>query len=154
MRTTADRIRHTLLFEIIGLAACAPLASWILDKGLVQVGALSIAISLSAMLLNYVFNLIFDITLVRLCRPVNVRPIWMRVLHATLFEGSLLILTVPLVAWWLDMTLWTAFLTDIGFALFFLIYAFIYNWAYDVVFPMPVQGVVSVGREGNILGRS
>ncbi|MBW1860708.1 MAG: PACE efflux transporter, partial [Deltaproteobacteria bacterium] len=125
MRTTADRIRHTLLFEMIGLAACAPLASWVLDKGLAQVGALSIVLSLTAMLLNYVFNLIFDTMLVRLGRPVNVRPTWMRVLHATLFEASLLILAVPVVAWWLDMTLWIAFLTDIGFALFFLIYAFV-----------------------------
>jgi uncharacterized membrane protein len=99
------------------------------------------------MLLNYVFNLVFDIALVRTGRPVNVRPVWMRVLHAILFEASLLILTVPLVAWWLDMTLWTAFLTDIGFALFFLIYAFIYNWVYDVVFPMPVQSVVGVGND-------
>jgi len=144
MRTTADRIRHTLLFEIIGLAICVPLAAWILDKGLAQIGALSIVLSLTAMWLNYVFNLIFDIALVRLGRPVNVRPVWMRVLHAMLFEASLLILTIPVVAWWLDMTLWTAFLTDIGFALFFLIYAFIYNWVYDVVFPMPVQSAVSV----------
>ncbi|MBW2172285.1 MAG: PACE efflux transporter [Deltaproteobacteria bacterium] len=147
MRTTADRIRHTLLFEMIGLAACAPLASWVLDKGLAQVGALSIVLSLTAMLLNYVFNLIFDTMLVRLGRPVNVRPTWMRVLHATLFEASLLILAVPVVAWWLDMTLWIAFLTDIGFALFFLIYAFVYNWVYDVVFPMPVQSVVRVGKD-------
>ena len=127
MRTTADRIRHTLLFEIIGLAICAPLASWILDKGLAQIGALSFVLSLTAMGLNYVFNLIFDIALVRLGRPVNVRPVWMRVLHAMLFEASLLILTVPVVAWWLGMTLWTAFLTDIGFALFFLYILFYQN---------------------------
>ena len=147
MRTTADRIRHTLLFEIIGLAICVPLASWILDKGLAQIGVLSIVLSLAAMWLNYVFNLIFDIALVQLGRPVNVRPVWMRVLHAMLFEASLLILTIPAVAWWLDMTLWTAFLTDMGFVLFFLIYTYIYNWVYDVVFPMPVQSAVSVEKD-------
>ena len=138
MRTSADRIRHTLLFEIIGLAICTPLASWILDKGLAQIGALSIVLSLAAMCVNYVFNLVFDLALVRLGRPVHLRPVRMRVLHAMLFETSLIILTLPMVAWWLDMTLWAAFLTDMGFALFFLIYAFVYNWAYDVVFPMPV----------------
>ena len=132
------------MFEIIGLAICAPLASWILDKGLAQVGVLSIVLSLTAMMLNYVFNLVFDISLVWLGRPVNLRPVWMRVLHAMLFEVSLLILTVPVVAWWLDMTLWTAFITDIGFALFFLIYAFIYNWVYDVVFPMPVKNAIHI----------
>lgn len=63
----------------------------------------------------------------------------MRVLHAALFEASLIIFTIPMVAWWLDMTLWAAFLTDLGFTLFFLVYAFVYNWVYDVVFPMPVK---------------
>ena len=134
------------MFEIIGLAICAPLASWILDKGLAQVGVLSIVLSLTAMMLNYVFNLVFDISLVWLGRPVNLRPVWMRVLHAMLFEVSLLILTVPVVAWWLDMTLWTAFITDIGFALFFLIYAFAYNWTYDIVFPIPVGRTVLVDK--------
>ena len=144
MRTTVDRIRHTILFEIIGLAICAPIASWILDKSLAQIGALSIVLSLTAMCLNYVFNLIFDIALVRLGRPVNVRSVWMRVVHAMLFEVSLMFLTIPVVVWWLDMTLWAAFLTDIGFAVFFLIYAFAYNWIYDVVFPIPVQSTVRV----------
>ncbi|GKT31305.1 PACE efflux transporter, partial [Aduncisulcus paluster] len=101
MRTTADRIRHTLLFEIIGLCTCTPLASWILDKDLSR------------------------IALVALNRPVNVRPTWMRVLHAVLFELSLLTLTVPFVAWWLDLSLWHALIADIGFALFFLVYAFV-----------------------------
>lgn len=137
MRTTADRIRHTLLFELIGLVICVPLASWILNKGLAQIGSLSIALSLTAMCVNYVYNLVFDITLVRLGRPVNVRPTWMRAIHAILFETSLVVLTVPMVAWWLDMTIGAAFLTDIGFTLFFIFYAFAYNWAYDIVFPMP-----------------
>lgn len=146
MRTTADRIRHTLLFETIGLVTCAPLAAWILDKGLAQVGALSIVLSLIAMGLNYIFNLCFDLALVRLGRPVHVRPAWMRVMHATLFEASLIFVTIPMVAWWLDMSLWKAFLTDMGFVLFFLVYAFAYNWVYDIVFPMPVGKVALVNK--------
>lgn len=99
---------------------------------------MSIAISMTAMVCNYLYNLIFDKALVALNRPVNVRPAWMRVLHAILFELSLLTITVPFVAWWLDLTLWHALIADIGFALFFLVYAFVYNWVYDIVFPMPV----------------
>ncbi|SDK34304.1 Uncharacterized membrane protein [Maridesulfovibrio ferrireducens] len=138
MRNTADRIRHTLLFEIIGISACVPLASWILDKGIAQLGTMSLAISFTAMCLNFIFNLSFDKALIKLGRPVNVRPAWMRIFHATLFEVTLLALTLPGVAWWLEMTMWDAFVTDLGFALFFLVYAFFFNWTYDVVFPMPV----------------
>lgn len=138
MRTTADRIRHTILFELIGLCTCTPLASWILDKDMSRIGIMSISISMTAMVCNYLYNLIFDKVLVALKHPVNVRPTWMRALHAVLFELSLLTLTVPFVAWWLDLTLWHALIADIGFALFFLVYAFVYNWVYDIVFPMPV----------------
>lgn len=139
MRTTADRIRHTILFELLGLAVSAPLAALILEKSLTQVGSLSIMLSITAMALNYLFNLYFDKALLKLGRPVNVRPVKMRVVHAILFEGTLLVLSIPMVAWWLDVTLWTAFLTDIGFSLFFLVYAFMYNWIYDAVFPVLVR---------------
>ncbi len=99
---------------------------------------MSITISVTAMVFNYLYNLVFDKILVALNKPVHVRPAWMRGLHAVLFELSLLTMTVPFVAWWLDMTLWNALIADIGFALFFLVYAFAYNWVYDIVFPMPV----------------
>ncbi len=92
-----------------------------------RIGIMSLAISMTAMVCNYLYNLLFDKALVALNRPVNVRPTWMRVLHAVLFELSLLTLTVPFVAWWLDLTLWHALIADIGFALFFLVYAFVYT---------------------------
>lgn len=146
MRTQSDRLRHTICFEVIGLLTCTPLAAWILDKEMTRIGVMSIVISMTAMLCNYLFNLAFDHALRWLDRPVHIRPTWMRVLHATLFEICLLLFTVPFVAWWLDMSLWAAFITDIGFALFFLIYAFVYNWAYDRIFPMPVEQEARINR--------
>lgn len=139
MRTTRDRIRHTILFEVLGLCLCTPLASWVLDRHVTAIGLMAVVISLTAMVWNYLFNLLFDHLLVRSGRPVNVRPPWMRTAHAILFETSLLVFTVPFVAWWLELGLIEAFLTDLGFALFYLVYAYLFNWAYDVVFPMPSQ---------------
>jgi uncharacterized membrane protein len=137
MRTTSDRMRHTLLFELIGLLICTPLASWILNKSLMQIGSLSLVLSLTAMCVNYLYNLAFDLVLIRIGRPVNVRPAWLRVIHAIMFESSLIVITIPMIAWWLGLSLWAAFLTDLGFTLFFLVYAFCYNWIYDIAFPMP-----------------
>lgn len=138
MRTTTDRVRHSLLFELFGVALCTPLASLILGKSLALIGSLSITISIVAMGLNYLFNLCFDKAMVRFGQPVNVRPLWLRIFHAISFETSLLFLTIPMVAWWLDMSLWAAFIADMGMVLFFLIYAFVFNWTYDTVFPMPI----------------
>ncbi len=139
MRTKRDRIRHTILFELLGLLICTPLASWILGKDMHKIGAMTIFISATAMVCNLLYNVAFDYALKKLGRPVHHRPPWLRAIHAVLFESTLIFFTVPFVAWWLDMTLWTAFIADIGFALFYLVYAYIYNWAYDYVFPMPVD---------------
>ena len=37
----------------------------------------------------------------------------------------------------LDVGYVEAFLLDLGISIFFLIYAFVFNWAYDVIFPVP-----------------
>jgi uncharacterized membrane protein len=37
------------------------------------------------------------------------------------------------------MTLLEALILDIGFAAFFIVYALIYNWVYDIVFPVPAS---------------
>ncbi|SKA76928.1 Uncharacterized membrane protein [Paucidesulfovibrio gracilis DSM 16080] len=137
MRTRIDRLRHAVLFEVLGIAISAPASAWILDRPVGHMGYLSIALATTAMIVNYVYNLAFDHALKQLGRPVHLRPTWMRVLHAFCFEGTLLVVAVPMVAWWLNMTVWQAFITDIGFAVFYLVYGFVYNWGYDVVFPMP-----------------
>lgn len=54
-----------------------------------------------------------------------------RTVHAVLFEIGLLLAVVPLAAWWLGISLWRALVLDIGIALFFLPYTFVFNWVYD-----------------------
>jgi uncharacterized membrane protein len=139
MRTHADRLRHTLLYELFGLLTCTPLAAWALDRELLRVGLLSVSMSAAAMVCNYLFNLAFDHLLLRLGRPLNVRPPWLRAVHALSFEASLTLLTVPLIMWWLDLSPWAALATDAGYTGFFLAYTYLYNRAYDAAFPMPVS---------------
>ena len=67
------------------------------------------------------------------------KTVLIRIVHAVLFEGGLLLLFMPMIAWYLKISLWEAFVMDIAMATFYLIYAFIYNWAYDHVFPIPNQ---------------
>lgn len=139
MRTFADRLRHTISFELIGLAICTPIAAWVLGRGFGEIGTMTVFISVSAMMINYVYNLAFDHALLKMGRPLNVRPPWMRAVHTVLFEATLLLMTIPFIAWWLGMTMWHAFVTDISFVLFYLVYAYVFNWTYDQVFPIPVE---------------
>ncbi|GJG93853.1 PACE efflux transporter [Cupriavidus pauculus] len=136
MRTTADRIRHTIGFEVIGLIAFAPLASWVFGYDLHQMGIVGAVAALIAATWNYIYNILFDRAMLRFTGQLK-KSTPIRVLHAILFEGGLLIVFLPSVAWYLGIGLVDAFIMDIAVAGYYMVYAFFYNWAYDVVFPIP-----------------
>lgn len=137
MRTTADRIRHTIFFELTGMAISVPLFSTLMNTPMDKTGVLAVGMSIMAMVWNYLYNLGFDHMLLRLDRPVHVRPPWMRCCHAVGFELSFMAVTIPAVAWWLELSLTRAIIMDAGLAGFYMTHAYIYNWVYDRVFPMP-----------------
>lgn len=143
MRNTRDRLRHTIGFELIGLLIAAPLASWVTGVGLNHMGPLALFFSVVATVWNYVYNIGVDRLLLRLQGHTH-KSLWQRVLHTLGFEGGLLVVALPVMSWWLDIGLLEALALDLGFVLFYLVYAFIYNWSYDKVFPIPGQGAQRV----------
>jgi uncharacterized membrane protein len=129
-RSIKERFLHALGFEVLAVAICAPLGAWLLGYSLAHMGALTLMISLIAMVWNMVFNMVFD-GVQR--RAGFSRTMTVRVVHAVLFEIGLILAVVPLAAWWLDIGLWEAFVLDIAIVLFFLPYTFVFNWTYDHV---------------------
>ena len=136
MRSSADRIRHALAFEAIGLVLIVPLGSLALDKPAGAIGFLAITGSVAATIWTYLFTLGFDHALLRL-RGTTARTLGLRVLYAVLFEGGLMAMLVPVTAWVLGVGIVEALLVDVGFALFYMAYAFVYNLVYDRLFPDP-----------------
>ncbi|HLS16263.1 MAG TPA: PACE efflux transporter [Paenalcaligenes sp.] len=129
-RGLRERVFHAVLFEVLGIAFATPLAMWMTQKPALSMAALSAVISGMAMFWNMVFNWIFDV----LQRKYHFRRnVWIRIVHACCFEIGLIIMVVPLVAWWVNTTLWHALVVDIGLVLFFLPYSFFYNLIYDKV---------------------
>lgn len=138
MRTTRDRIRHALSFEIIALVVITPIGAWAFGLPLDQIGVVALVSATIATIWNYLYNLLFDHALIRLAGHVG-KSIPMRIFHALLFEGGLLLILLPFIAWYLGVSLLTAFLMDVSFAAFYLVYAFAFNWLYDLVFPLPSE---------------
>ncbi|EKV32311.1 hypothetical protein C882_2389 [Caenispirillum salinarum AK4] len=136
MRTTWDRIRQAVSFELIGLLAITPLASWLFGVGMGEVGALAVIAATIATAWNYIYNLGFD-HLLRWRRGHTRKTLVLRVVHAIGFEGGLLLALLPLIAWWLGISLVDAFVMDVFFAAFYIVYAFVFTWAYDTIFPAP-----------------
>jgi uncharacterized membrane protein len=133
MRSAWDRIRHAISFELGGLALVSPLGAWAFDLPLADITMVRMACAFIATVWTYAYNLAFDTALQRLSGGTG-KSIPMRVLQAILFEAGLLAMLTPLMAWYLDISLVQAFLMDVAFALVFVLYAFVFNWAYDCIF--------------------
>ena len=136
MRSTPDRIRHAVAFEILGILIVTPAASWAFALPGADTGVVVVVSATVAMLWNYGYNLAFDHAL-RAMRGTLRKSLPIRLVHAVLFELGLLIVLVPLVAFYLGIGLGQALLLDMALALFYVVYAFVFNWLYDQLFPVP-----------------
>ncbi|KRB59272.1 hypothetical protein ASE04_26830 [Rhizobium sp. Root708] len=136
MRKTADRIRHAISFELIGLALVTPLGALAFGMPIADIGVIGVAGATLATLWNYIYNLGFDHLMQRLTGGTR-KSVAIRVLHAVMFEMGLLLALLPMIAWYLGISVVQALMMDVSFALFYMVYAFVFNWAYDRVFPLP-----------------
>ncbi len=136
MRKTADRIRHAILFELIGILVATPLAAFVFGLDVGDSAVIIIGSATVAMGWNYVYNLGFDHVMTR-WRGTTLKTPAIRVAHAVLFELGLLVMLMPLIALYLGVSLWQALVMDLAFALFYMAYALVFNWGYDRLFPLP-----------------
>ncbi|OOR89789.1 hypothetical protein B0181_06030 [Moraxella caviae] len=125
-----ERIVHTLLFEVGAVILSVVVIKLFGSHDTGAATGVSVLMATMAMVWNLVFNYGFDkvFTGDRLKRGVGVR-----LLHVVLFEGGLVLFTVPVIAWILQVSLWQALMMDIGITLVITVYAFLYNWAFDYV---------------------
>lgn len=136
MRSSVDRIRHALSFEILALMLIVPLGAVVFHFPMQSIGVVSVVSASLATLWNFAYNYVFDRALQR-THGTTLKTPMVRVLHAVLFETGLLLVLAPFIAWYLGVSLWQAFVMDLSFALFYLGYALVFNWGYDRLFPLP-----------------
>jgi uncharacterized membrane protein len=123
-----ERIIHAILFELIALALIVPIATMITDKDSSAMLLVSVALSIYTVIWNYFYNIWFD----RMYGNDRAsRSLVMRIGHAVGFEGGLIFVTVPVVSWFLDMSLLSALLLETTILVFAFIYAIAFNWCYD-----------------------
>jgi uncharacterized membrane protein len=103
----------------------------------VDTGLFAVASSLVAVAWNYVFNTLFEAWEAR--QAVRGRGFARRAVHAVGFELGLTVLLVPMLAWWLEMSLLEALLYDLTLVLFFVVYTFLFNLGFDRVFGLPAS---------------
>lgn len=127
--TVKERIFHAILFEI-GAISVATLAVVISGKNGQSALAVSLVMAIMAMVWNMIFNSIFDYFVTGKREQRSIR---LRIVHTLLFEGILILATMPVIALMMNLTLWQAFWADIGLTTLIVIYTFIFNWSYDML---------------------
>lgn len=108
-----------------------------------HMGVIGVGSATVATLWNFVYNLGFDHAMLRFAGHTR-KSLRLRVLHALLFEGGLLVLLLPPMAWYLGMGLWETLVMDLAIVVFYVVYAFLFNLAYDRAFPVPAQPRLAV----------
>lgn len=99
--------------------------------------AFSIVASSVAMLWNLVFNAGFEAWESR--QSVKGRGIARRIVHALLFEGGLVLLLIPLTAWWFSVTLIQALVYEAVLIVAFLLYTYAFTLVFDHLFGLPAS---------------
>jgi uncharacterized membrane protein len=130
----ARRITYAVVFEILAVGFTTIILALLgNDSGpAFIVGVIS---STAALTWNLIFNWLFEAFERRI--GVTHRPWYMRVTHAVLFEGGLIAMLIPAIAWVLGVSLWEAFLLEALLLVFFLLYTAVYAWSFDRVFGLP-----------------
>ncbi len=137
MTPRTRRVLQAVLYELFALAAVGPALAWMFDEPMGSTAALTVLMSTIALGWNFVFNGWFERWEAR--QAVKGRSLRRRVLHGLGFEGGLVVMLVPLMAWWLETTLLQAFIADLGVLAFFFVYAIVFTWAFDKVFGLPAS---------------
>ncbi|NQV98428.1 MAG: PACE efflux transporter [Rhodospirillales bacterium] len=141
LRTGKDRFRYTLSFEASLLLFLIPAGAVFFDRDLADIGILGLVLSGKAMLASLLYNWLFDRVDARANRISSDRSTGGRILHAVGFELTLLITSLPIFIWWLNISLLEALMADLVVTSFVVLYTYLFTLSYDRLFP-----VVQVGR--------
>ncbi len=133
------RLIYVGLYELIAIILSAILLQLMSNGGAVKSLGLAVLASALAMVWNLVFNHWFERW--EASRRQGGRNLLVRIIHAIGFEGGLLVLLVPVVAWWYSLSLWQALLMDLALMVFFLFYTLVFTWGFDRVFGLPAAAL-------------
>jgi uncharacterized membrane protein len=137
MSPTRRRIVQAVLYEGIAISVVTPILAIAFSHPPGSAFVLSAVMSSIALAWNYAFNTVFERWESR--QAVKGRSLARRVAHGIGFEGGLAIILMPVMAYWLDVSLMTAFVADLGLLVFFFVYTVGFTWAFDKVFGLPAS---------------
>ncbi len=139
MSPITRRVLQAVLYEVIAIAVVGPALSFAFDEPPTSTFGLAVVLSTIALTWNYAFNWIFERWESR--QTVRGRSFVRRLAHGAGFEGGLVVILIPVVSLWLDISPAEAFVANLALLVFFFVYAIAFTWAFDRVFGLPASAV-------------
>jgi uncharacterized membrane protein len=129
------RVVYVSIFEISGTLISAYMLAYLSGSEASHTGPLAIMISTTAVTVNLIYNWLFERWEAK--QSARSRSLARRILHAIGFQATLVLFLIPLIAWWMEISLVQALLLDAVLIVFFPVYMFVFNWAFDGIFGLP-----------------
>ncbi|URM39433.1 PACE efflux transporter [Acinetobacter sp. AS23] len=145
MQGVKRRIVYVSSYEVIGMIISSVGLAILAGDSVEHTGPLSVMITTIAVTWNFIYNILYEKWEAR--QSSNVRTVKRRVAHAIGFQLTLVLFLIPLIAWWMDISLIAAFWLDVAFIIIIPIYTFIFNWSFDKLFGLPVSAQAKALKE-------
>ncbi|MBD1220174.1 PACE efflux transporter [Acinetobacter seifertii] len=145
MQGLKRRIVYVSSYEVIGMVISSVGLALLAGDSVEHTGPLSVMITTIAVTWNFIYNILYEKWEAR--QDSKSRTVKRRVVHAIGFQITLVIFLIPLIAWWMDISLVAAFWLDVAFIIIIPIYTFIFNWTFDKLFGLPVSAQIKPIQE-------
>jgi uncharacterized membrane protein len=137
MQGVKRRIVYVSSYEVIGMIISSVGLAFLAGDSVEHTGPLSVMITTIAVTWNFIYNVLYEKW--EAGQSSNIRTVKRRVGHAIGFQFTLVLFLIPLIAWWMDISLIAAFWLDVAFIIIIPIYTFIFNWSFDKLFGLPIS---------------
>jgi uncharacterized membrane protein len=137
MTPARRKIAYAVSFETLGTLV-ASVYLWLVSEASAGSSlALSVLTATIALSWSYVFNTGFEAWEAR--QPVKGRSLKRRTVHALMFEGGLVLICIPVMAWWLQVGYLEALVYEAGLIAVFILYTYAFTWGFDRIFGLPAS---------------
>lgn len=145
MQGLKRRIVYVSSYEIIGMVISSVGLALLAGDSVEHTGPLSVMITTIAVTWNFIYNILYEKWEAR--QENKSRTVKRRIAHAIGFQITLVMFLIPLIAWWMDISLVAAFWLDVAFIIIIPIYTFIFNWTFDKLFGLTASAQVNTVQE-------
>lgn len=137
MSPTRRKIVYAVSFETLGTLVASVALMLMSQASAGSSLALSVLTATIALFWSYLFNTGFEAWEAR--QPVKGRSIRRRTVHALMFEGGLVLICIPVMAWWLQVGYIKALVYEAGLIVLFMVYTYAFTWGFDRIFGLPAS---------------